>query len=116
MNIKLNGSATTGAASSAILIDGVLRRELLCDLETIGGACTDILDNQEIWNGTYFWNSCFEISLLFLKNMSNSLEELGKLFLLQLTKGCKYENCPNMLCAKNNTCMIIKLCSIHSSR
>ena len=48
MNIKLNVSATTGAASSAILIDGVLRRELLCDLETIGGACTDILDNQEI--------------------------------------------------------------------
>ena len=64
MNIKLNGSATTGAAYSAILIDGVLRRELLCDLETIGGACTDILDNQETRNIPHFWNSCFVISLI----------------------------------------------------
>ena len=35
--------------------------------------------------------------------MSNSLEDLGKLYIAQLTKGCKNDKCPNMFCARNIT-------------
>lgn len=35
--------------------------------------------------------------------MSNSLEELGRLYIAQLTKGCKNDKCPNMFCARNIT-------------
>ena len=40
---------------------------------------------------------------------SLSFEELSRLYLLQLTKGCKTEGCCNMDCAKNVTCMRLEL-------
>ena len=38
--------------------------------------------------------------------MDVSFEELCKLFLLQLTKGCKNANCVNMDCARNLSCSL----------
>lgn len=38
--------------------------------------------------------------------MNVSFEELCKLFLLQLTKGCKNVHCANMDCARNLSCRL----------
>ena len=40
-----------------------------------------------------------------------SFEELSRLYLIQLTKGCKTEGCCNMDCAKNVTCMNLSVYS-----
>ena len=74
-----------------------------------------------VWNGTFrhparftdsdrpqfgpFFDTRFRISRLFQNPapMSVSVQELGRLYLAQLTKGCKNEKCCNMDCARNRS-------------
>ena len=60
------------------------------------------IGNPEFWNSQSERFDCLSQSAKSI--MDVSFEELCKLFLLQLTKGCKNVNCVNMDCARNLSC------------
>ena len=56
-------------------------------------------------NGTYFGIPLFSLfwGSYSAIRMSASVEELGRLYLAQLTKGCKNDRCCNMDCGRNRS-------------
>lgn len=80
--------------------NGVLRRELICGSTLL---FSDHFKSLIIMTQLLLFD--FRNSQFF-SQMAISLSELGRLYLVQLVKGCKDENCCNMNCARNNTSIL----------